>query len=137
MTKYFSYLIILLVISTVSVGAVTTLKITTEKGTNLDYVAELINTYNNNKVPSLAMETEQKTSPVQILASHTEDKIETKRTICASATNSIVDFFVAQGLSPSFTSRAETASKYNIPDYRGTTDQNTQLLTLLREESCQ
>jgi len=50
-------------------------------------------------------------------------------------TNSIVDWMNANGMDSSFVNRAKLAAQYGINNYTGTAAQNTQLLTMLRNQS--
>ena len=50
-------------------------------------------------------------------------------------TNSIVDWMNANGMDSSFANRAKLAAQYGINNYTGTAAQNTQLLTMLRNQS--
>lgn len=77
----------------------------------------------------LASEVEQVSKPV------TPKPVKQPAKPAAPAkTESIVDYLNARKQPSSFSARAKLAAAYNIPNYRGTAAQNTQLLELLRKD---
>jgi hypothetical protein len=131
--KFYSFLMFASVVGLVGTGTRYTLKLSLQERNNFDVVSEVIRSKN---ITALALKEDEKKDEA-VLGAVAEDS-NTDQTNCrpqiitnTMKSTSITNFMLKQDLNPSFANRVELENKYGIEDYKGTIEQNRQLIYFL------
>lgn len=129
MKRIFSYFIVVIISTVITIGGGWSVKLAVENGSNWEYISA---SFLNDNIPPTIVEASSNMG--QVGGVSTEDCLVNPN-YSFNPDSSIVDFLYIRGEDFSFNQRLELAKIYGIDNYTGSSEQNLLLIDKLKANS--